>query len=67
MLEIICIVSQDAQREIITCIPEVVDDTEHNAIANDLKCVKMTPVRQTLTDLSSIHQKDFKMSDTFFL
>ena len=37
MLEIICIVSQDAQREIITCIPEVVDDSEHNVIAFDLK------------------------------
>ena len=39
MLEIICIVSQDAQREIITCIPEVVDDSEHNVIAFDLKYV----------------------------
>ena len=39
MLEIICIVSQDAQREIITCIPEVVDDAEHNVIAFDLKYV----------------------------
>ena len=39
MLEIICIVSQDAQREIITCIPEVVDDSEHNVIAYDMKYV----------------------------
>ena len=39
MLEITCIVCQDAQREIITCIPEVVDDSEHIVIAFDLKYV----------------------------
>ena len=37
MLEIVCVVSLDTQREIITCIPEVVDDAEHNNVAVELK------------------------------
>ena len=37
MLEILCIVSLETQREVITCIPEVVDDAHHNMVAKELR------------------------------
>lgn len=37
MLEVICVVSLEAQREIISCIPDVVDDAEHNNVAQELR------------------------------
>ncbi|XP_060079016.1 Fanconi anemia group D2 protein-like [Ylistrum balloti] len=37
MLEMIGIVSLDIQREIITCLPEVVEDSEHGEIAKALR------------------------------
>ena len=37
MLEMITIVSEDIQREIITCLPEVVEDSEHSHVATSLR------------------------------
>jgi NCAIR mutase (PurE)-related protein len=37
MLEMITIVSVDIQREIITCLPEVVEDSEHSHVATSLR------------------------------
>ncbi|XP_062618450.1 Fanconi anemia group D2 protein-like, partial [Saccostrea cucullata] len=37
MLEMISIVSVDIQREIITCLPEVVEDSEHSHVATSLR------------------------------
>ena len=37
MLEIVGITSLDIQREIITCIPEVLDDAEHSEVARELR------------------------------
>ncbi|XP_021343216.1 Fanconi anemia group D2 protein-like [Mizuhopecten yessoensis] len=37
MLEMIGIVSLDIQREIITCLPEVVEDSEHGEVAKALR------------------------------
>lgn len=39
MLEIIGIVSLDIQREIITCLPDVVEDSEHADVATALRLV----------------------------
>ena len=39
MLEMVSITSLEVQREIITCIPEVVDDAEHMGIAQELRLV----------------------------
>jgi len=36
MLEMVSITSLDIQREIITCIPEVLDDSEHTEVARKL-------------------------------
>ena len=40
MLEIFSITSLEVQREIITCIPEVLDDSEHTGVARELRCKK---------------------------
>ena len=37
MLEILCVVPLETQREVIACIPEVVDDAEHNDVAKELR------------------------------
>jgi len=37
MLEMVSITSLDIQREIITCIPEVLDDSEHTEVARKLR------------------------------
>ena len=37
MLEMVGITTLDIQREIITCIPEVVDDSEHAQVATELR------------------------------
>ncbi|XP_078340386.1 Fanconi anemia group D2 protein-like [Crassostrea virginica] len=37
MLEMITIVSEDIQREIITCLPEVLEDSEHSHVATSLR------------------------------
>ncbi|XP_031562635.1 Fanconi anemia group D2 protein-like [Actinia tenebrosa] len=37
MLEMVSITSPDVQHEIITCLPEVVDDTEHTGVALQLR------------------------------
>lgn len=37
MFEVLTVVSLDIQREIISCVPEVVDDLQHAAIADQLK------------------------------
>lgn len=37
MLEMIDISSPDVQREIILCLPEVVEDTEHGDVAKALR------------------------------
>jgi hypothetical protein len=37
MFEVMTVVPLDIQREIIACIPEVVDDLQHADIANQLK------------------------------
>ena len=37
MLEMITIVSEDIQREIITCLPDVVEDSEHSHVATSLR------------------------------
>lgn len=37
MLEIVGITSVEIQREIITCIPEVLDDAEHTEVARELR------------------------------
>ena len=37
MLEIVGITSVEIQREIITCVPEVLDDAEHTEIARELR------------------------------
>ena len=39
MLEIVEVVRLEIQREMITCLPEVVDDAEHNVVAHDLQYV----------------------------
>lgn len=36
----VSITSADVQHEIITCLPEVVDDTEHTGVALQLKLVE---------------------------
>ena len=38
MFEIISITPVDVQHEIITCLPEVVDDAQHSDVTNKLKC-----------------------------
>ena len=40
MLEMVGITSLEVQREIITCIPEVLDDSEHTGVARELRCKK---------------------------
>ena len=40
MLEMVSITSLEVQREIITCIPEVLDDSEHTGVARELRCKK---------------------------
>ncbi|CAH1266603.1 FANCD2 [Branchiostoma lanceolatum] len=37
MLEMLGITTVDIQRDIISCLPEVIDDTEHNNVATQLK------------------------------
>ena len=37
MMEMVGITTLDIQREIITCIPEVVDDSEHAQVATELR------------------------------
>lgn len=37
MLEMVGITSLEVQREIITCIPEVLDDSEHTVVARELR------------------------------
>ena len=37
MLEMVSITSLEVQREIITCIPEVLDDSEHTGVARELR------------------------------
>ena len=37
MLEMVGIMSLDVQREIITCIPEVLEDNEHSEVARTLR------------------------------
>lgn len=37
MLEMVSITSLEVQREIITCIPEVLDDSEHTEVARELR------------------------------
>ena len=37
MLEMVSITSLEIQREIITCIPEVLDDSEHTEVARKLR------------------------------
>ncbi|XP_055999179.1 Fanconi anemia group D2 protein-like isoform X3 [Ostrea edulis] len=41
MLEMITIVSVDIQREIISCLPEVVEDSEHSHVATSLRDLLM--------------------------
>ena len=54
MLEIICIVTEDAKHEIITCIPEVVDDAEHNMVARELRSVCLYCLEHTLIKVFSL-------------
>ncbi len=54
MLEIICIVTEDAKHEIITCIPEVVDDAEHNMVARELRSVCVYCLEHTLIKVFSL-------------
>ena len=37
MLEIVSVTEVDTQREIITCLPEVIDDAHHSQVAQQLK------------------------------
>ena len=41
MVEMISIVSLEVQREIIACLPEVVEDTEHGDVAQALRFIFM--------------------------
>ncbi|XP_013394620.1 Fanconi anemia group D2 protein [Lingula anatina] len=58
MMEIVSISSMDVQREVITCIPEVVDDTEHGEVALQLKDLLtdnnqlIVPILDALSNLS---------------
>ena len=58
MLEIISISTLDIQREVIVCIPEVLDDSQHSDVAKQLrygpKYTEITPAWQILVLLMSI-------------
>lgn len=54
MLEMITIVSEDIQREIITCLPEVVEDSEHSHVATSLRDLLMEKSSLTVPILDAL-------------
>ena len=48
MLEMVGITSLAIQREIISCIPEVLDDSEHTQVARELRYMCNHCVNQTV-------------------
>ncbi|XP_069142684.1 Fanconi anemia group D2 protein-like [Argopecten irradians] len=54
MLEMIGIVSLDIQREIITCLPEVVEDSEHGEVAKALREILLQNNQLTVPILDAL-------------
>jgi Fanconi anemia group D2 protein len=54
MLEMIGIVNLDVQREIITCLPEVVEDSEHGDVATALRDFLLHNTQLTVPILDSL-------------
>ena len=54
MIEMIGIVTLDVQREIIACLPEVVEDSEHGDVANALRDLLLHNTRLTVSILDAL-------------
>lgn len=39
LMELVSVAPVEVQRDIITSLPEMLDDSQHNDIARELKCV----------------------------
>ncbi|ESO88868.1 hypothetical protein LOTGIDRAFT_125515 [Lottia gigantea] len=54
LIEMISITSLDIQREIITCLPEIIEDSEHATVANTLRDVLLEGNQLTVAVLDAL-------------
>lgn len=62
LIELVSVAPVEVQRDIITSLPEILEDYQHNNIARELKCV---PMRAELWFLNWIF--GFKVADDDFI
>lgn len=43
LMELVSVAPVEVQRDIITSLPEILEDSQHNDIAKELKCVHSVP------------------------
>lgn len=46
LMELVSVAPVEVQRDIITSLPEILEDSQHNDIAKELKCVHSVPYEE---------------------
>lgn len=45
-MELVSVAPVEVQCDLITSLPEILEDSQHNDIAKELKCVKLVPCEE---------------------
>lgn len=46
LMELVSVAPVEVQRDIITSLPEILEDSQHNDVAKELKCVQSAPCEE---------------------